>query len=188
LANGQIVFGGGGYTDADEETPWRSVAWLQGGYSLSEMGLDLQVDYGRFIDTDVGAKLSATRRWDDAAVGFWISRTDRLTPGKDFTGAGVHLELPAERWFGSWLGQSSSHVWEQNVPLLSTWRIDAGREPGSRWPPERVMSQLRPVELRKNVERLLRDYCSFESSEPAIPGEERQNAQTRKSLFDLFVR
>jgi hypothetical protein len=158
LADGQIVFGGGGYADFGDRSPWRSVAWLQGGYGIPGMGLDFQVDYGRFADTDVGAKLSATRRWDAAAVGFWVSRTDRLSPGKDFTSVGVRLELPAERWFGSWLGRASSHLWEQNVPLLSTWRIDAGREPGSRWSPERVMSQLRPMELKKNVERLLHLY------------------------------
>jgi hypothetical protein len=163
LAEGEIVFGGGGYADFDKD-PWRSVAWLQGGYSLPGTGLDLQVDYGRFADTDVGAKLSATRRWDAAAVGFWISRTDRLSPGKDFTSVGVHLELPTERWFGSWLGRASSHIWDQDVPLLSTWRIDAGREPGSRWSPERTLSRLRPMELKRNVEKLLREYCSFEPS------------------------
>jgi hypothetical protein len=188
LSDGRIVFGGGGYGDS-EDSPWRAVAWLQGGYGFSEAGLDLQVDYGRFADADVGAKLSAIRRWNDAAVGFWISRTDRLSPGKDFTSAGIRLELPAERWFGSWLGSPSAHLWEQNVPLLSTWRIDAGREPGSRRSPERVLSQLRPAELKKNVEKLLREYCSFESSESAEsagPGKDGQNAG--ESLADLFVR
>jgi hypothetical protein len=114
-------------------------------------------------------------------VGFWISRTDRLSPGKDFTNAGIHLELPAERWFGSWLGNSSAHVWDQDVSLLSTWRIDAGREPESRWNPERMLSQLRPVELKKNVEKLLREYCTFESSEPV-------DRPSRESLLGLFVR
>jgi hypothetical protein len=155
LADGQIVFGGGGYADFGGRSPWRSVAWVQGGYGIPGMGLDFQADYGRFADTDAGAKFSATRRWDDAAVGFWVSRTERLSPGKDFTNAGIHLELPAERWFGSWLGQASSRLWEQDVPLLSTWRIDAGREPGSRWSPEQVLPQLRPLELKKNVEKLL---------------------------------
>jgi hypothetical protein len=180
LADGKILFGGGGYGDFGDD-PWRSVAWLQGGYSFSETGLDLQVDYGRFADTDMGAKLSAIRRWNGAALGFWISRTDRLTSGKDFTNAGVHLELPAERWFGSWLGRPSAHVWEQNVSLLSTWRIDAGREPGSRWAPDRMLSQLRPAELKKNVEKLLREYCSFELSEGTIPA-------GQKSLIGLFVK
>ncbi|MDR1977989.1 MAG: YjbH domain-containing protein, partial [Synergistaceae bacterium] len=169
LARGEVAYG----ASLDfGDSPWRSVAWLQGGYSLSEMGLDLQVDYGRFADTDVGGKLSAIRRWDDAAVGFWISRTDRLTPGKDFTNAGVSLELPAERWFGTWLGRPSAHVWDQSFFLLSTWRIDAGREPGAWRTPERMLSQLRPIELKKNVEKLLQEYCSFESDEkPEPPGQ-----------------
>jgi hypothetical protein len=186
LADGKILFGGGGYGDFGD-SPWRSVAWLQGGYSFSEIGLDLQADYGRFADTDVGAKFSAVRRWDGAALGFWISRTERLSPGKDFTNAGVHLELPAERWFGSWLGSPSAHVWDQDVSLLSTWRIDAGREPGSRWVPERMLSQLRPIELKKNVEKLLREYCAFESSESV--GQTEQTGQTgQKSLIDFFVK
>jgi hypothetical protein len=183
LAEGQIFIGGGGYTDLDD-SPWRSAAWLQGGYNFPEIGLDLQVDYGRFADTDAGAKLSATRRWDAAAVGFWISRTDNLTPGKDFTNVGVRLELPAERWFGSWLGKPSAHIWEQDVSLLSTWRLDAGREPGSRWSPERILSQLRPIELKKNVEKLLWEYCAFESSEPAGPAEKIG----QQSLVDFFVK
>ncbi len=164
LAEGQIDYDFGGRDNADAD-PWRTVAWLQGGYNLSEMGLDLQVEYGRFADTDVGVTFSAMRRWDDTAVGFWISRTDRLTPGKDFTNAGVRLELPAEKWLGSWFGRSSSHVWEQDVSLLSTWRIDAGREPGSWRDPERLLSQLRPMELKKNVEQILDEYCSFELTE-----------------------
>jgi hypothetical protein len=149
----------------DGADPWQPVGWLEAGYLLSDLDLDIQVDYGRFIDSDVGAKLSLIRRWDDSSVGFWMSRTDRLSPGKDFTAAGIHLELPAERWFGSWFGNSSAHVWEQDVPLLSVWRIDAGREPGSWRDPDRLLSQLRPVELEKNVEDLLREYCSFDPSE-----------------------
>lgn len=177
LARGQIDYGYGGYDDM-ELSPWRTAGWVQAGYSFEDMGLDLQADYGRFADSDVGAKLSATRRWDDTAVGFWVSRTDRLTPGKDFTHAGIHLELPAERWLGSWFGRSSDHVWVQDVPFLSTWRIDAGREGGHWRTPEQRLGQLRPMALKKNVGILLMDYCSFEApsrSEPEV-----------RSLADYF--
>jgi hypothetical protein len=136
------------------------------------------VDYGRFLDADVGGKLSAIRHWDETAVGFWISRTDHLSPGKDFTNAGVHLEIPAEKWLGSWLGSPSAHQWTQDVSFLSTWRVDAGRAPGSWRDPERLLSQLRPIELKKNVEKLLEDYCSFEAAEA-------EEAQIQ-SLFDVF--
>ncbi len=124
-----------------------------------------ELSYGRFLDADKGVKLSLTRRWDDVSVGFWMSRTGNLTPGKDFTDAGVSLELPAERWFGSLFGNPSGHVWEQDISLLSTWRIDAGREPGDWQNPDHLLSQLRPIELRKNVKNLLEEYCAFESHE-----------------------
>ncbi|MDR3354900.1 MAG: YjbH domain-containing protein, partial [Synergistaceae bacterium] len=166
LPDGRLEYvSSGNYKESGD--PWQPVWWVQAGYVFPDMNLDVEVDYGRFIDSDTGAKLSLIRRWDDSSVGFWVSRTDRLSPGKDFTAAGIHLELPAERWFGSWLGNSSAYVWEQDVPLLSTWRIDAGREPGSWKNPERMLSQFRPGELKQNVEKILEEYCSFELSEPS---------------------
>ena len=160
LARGRLRFGFG--PDDANLSPWRSTGWLQAGYNFSDMGLDIALDYGQFLDTDVGGKVSLTRRWDDVAVGFWMSRTDRLTTGKNFTNTGVRLELPAERWFGSWFGRSSAHVWEQEFTLLSTWRADAGREPGAWRSPDRLLTQLRPIELRKNVRKLLEEYSAFE--------------------------
>jgi hypothetical protein len=164
VAEGRIDYDLGWRDDASAD-PWRWAAWLQGGYSFSDLGLDVQLDYGRFLDSDTGAKLSLIRRWDDSTVGFWMSRTNRLSPGKDFTSAGIMLELPAEKWFGTWFGNPSAHIWEQNVPLLSVWRIDAGRAPGEWRSPERMLSQLRPIELKKNVGNLLGEYCEFELSE-----------------------
>lgn len=168
LARGQIGYERVGYDDL-ELSPWRTAAWFQAGYRFSGIDLDLQVDYGRFADSDVGFKASAVRQWDDTAVGFWMTRTDRLSPGKDFTHAGIHLDLPAERWLGSWLGNSSEHVWTQEVPLLSTWRIDAGREGGHWRTPEQRLGQLRPMVLKKNVGLLLKDYCSFEPPTRSTP-------------------
>ena len=161
MAEGRIGYGIWWYDDADAN-PWRGAAWLQTGYHFSGLGLDVELDYGRFLDADMGVKLSLIRRWDDVAVGFWISRTDRLAPDKNFTNAGVHLELPAERWLGSWFGKPSARVWEQDVSLLSTWRFDAGREPAVWRSPDHLLSQLRPIELKKNVRKLLEEYCAFE--------------------------
>jgi hypothetical protein len=172
LPDGRVDYDSG-WNYREGVDPWQPVWWIEAGYVFPDMNLDVQVDYGRFIDSDTGAKLSLVRRWDDSAVGFWVSRTDRLSPGKDFTAAGIHLELPAERWFGSWFGNSSAHIWEQEVPLLSAWRIDAGREPGSWKNPDRLLSQLRPDELKQNVEGLLSEYCSFDISElnePKVQG------------------
>lgn len=168
LARGQVVYGYGWRDDA-ELSAWRAAGWIQAGYTFSDLDLDLQMDYGRFADSDVGFKVSAVRHWDNTAVGFWLTRTDRLSPGKDFTHAGIRLELPAEKWLGSWFGHSSDHVWVQDVPLLSTWRIDAGHEGGHWQNPERRLGQLRPMTLKKNVGLLLEEYCSFEASDASEP-------------------
>jgi hypothetical protein len=179
LPEGRVDYGWTWFYDDDAE-PWQPAWWLEAGYTFSDLNLDVQANYGRFIDSDVGAKISLVRRWDDSAVGFWVSRTERLSPDKDFTAAGVHLELPAERWFGDWFGNSSAHVWEQEVPLLSLWRIDAGREPGSWKNPDRLLAQLRPGELKRNVEKILEEYCGFGLAEP--------EGQKIRGLTDYIVR
>jgi len=165
LAEGQLQYGFG--RDMTDMSPWRNAAWLQAGFSLPGLGLDVELDYGQFLDTDVGAKLSLLRRWDDVVVGFWISRTDRLAPtqGRNFTNAGVRLELPAERWFG----RPSAHVWEQEFTLLSIWRADSGREPGAWRSPEHLLSQLRPMEMKNNVRNLLEEYGAFEADRTTEP-------------------
>ena len=142
--------------------PWYWINQLQVGYNFTNPDLDLQADWGRFADGDVGWKLSAIRHWDDTTLGFWWTKTDRLVTGKDYTRVGVHMELPAEKWFGSWFGQPSDHVWEQDTLLISRWRTDAGREGGHVRSPERLLGQLRPIVLKQNVTQLLREYCSFE--------------------------
>jgi hypothetical protein len=147
---------------ATGDDPWRWMAWFQAGYNFSDPDLDLQLDWGRFADTDTGYKVSAIRHWDDTSLGFWLTKTDRLASGRDYTRVGVHMELPAEKWFGNWFGRSSDHVWEQDTMLLSSWRIHSGREGGHVRTPERLLSQLRPMVLKQNVTQLLREYCSFE--------------------------
>ena len=162
LTDGKLVYRGGGIHEDDTDGEWRYAGWVQAGYNIAGLDLDLEADYGHFADDDKGWKFSITRHWDDTALGFWYIDTDIHAPGRDYTRAGVHLELPAEKWFGSWFGNPSSHVWEQNTILHSTWRMHSGREGGYIRSPERMMSQLRPVSMKKNVEKLLREYCSYD--------------------------
>ena len=83
-------------------------------------------------------------------------------PGKGFTKAGVHMEIPADKWFGTWFGNSSAHIWEQDTMFLSTWRSHSGREGGTVRTPERFIGQLRPVPLKKNVARMIHEYCTYD--------------------------
>lgn len=179
LADGQVDYRLGSWRD-DDEDPWRSFALAGVGYRIPDLDLDFQVDYGRFLDGDTGGKLSVTRRWDDSAVGFWISKTDNLTSGKDFSNAGFLLELPAEKWFGNWFGNPSAHIWEQSASLLSTWRIDAAREPGAWKTPDHMLSQLRPSVLKDNVVELLADYCAYE--------EDSKDTQKIQGLTDYYLK
>ncbi|MBQ9528285.1 MAG: YjbH domain-containing protein, partial [Fretibacterium sp.] len=156
------------YYDMGDE-PWRMAGWIQAGYNFAGPDLDAQVDWGQFADGDVGVKLSAVRHWDDTSLGFWWSKTDVHAPNKDFTKAGVRLELPAEKWFGSWFGRASGHIWEQDVPLLSNWTLDSGRDEGKVMTPEMMLGQLRPMALKRNVSRILKEYCSYESGQEKEP-------------------
>lgn len=162
LTEGKLMYTGGHAHDDEDSSPWRNLWWLQAGLHVADLNLDLEADYGAFVDNDRGWKLSATRHWDDTAIGFWYIATDINAPGKDFTRAGVHMEIPADKWFGTLFGNSSSHIWEQNTNIISTWRMHSGREGGIIRSPERFMSQLRPASLRKNVEKMLREYCSYD--------------------------
>ncbi len=164
LSDGRLRYIGGTVQFLDEKE-WLNAQWLQAGLNIPALDLDLEVDYGWFVDEDKGWKISATRHWDDTAVGFWYINTDKKAPDRDYTRVGVHMEIPAEKWFGTWFGNSSSHIWEQNTMILSSWRMHSGREGGIVRTPERFMSQLRPVALKKNVEMMLRDYCSYADEE-----------------------
>ncbi len=161
LTDGRLTYRGGRVYDIAEDDEWRYSEWIQAGYNIPDFDIDVQAEYGKYADDDKGWKLSVTRHWDDTALGFWYIKTDITVPNRDYTKAGVHMELPAEKWFGSWFGNSSSHIWEQNTLLHSTWRMHSGREGGVIRTPERMMSQLRPISMKKNVEKLLRDYCSY---------------------------
>lgn len=162
LTDGRLEYHYGRVIDFPNEDDWRHAEWLQAGFNVYGLDLDVEAEYGRFADNDKGYKISVTRHWDDTALGFWYMDTDYHAPEKDFTKAGVHMEIPAEKWFGSWFGNSSSHIWEQDTLFISAWNIESGREGGKIRTPERMMSQLRPMALKKNVERLLQDYCSYD--------------------------
>ncbi len=183
LTSGLLTYRNGGVYDIDDGEQWRHGEWFQAGYHITDLDLDLQADYGRFIDGDNGLKVMATRHWDDTAIGFWYMDTDRHAPGRNMTKTGVHMELPADKWFGSWFGNSSSHIWEQNTMLISTWRVHSGREGGIVRTPERLMSQLRPLAMKRNVESLLRDYCSYDGETSDSEGDREVT-----SIFEYIFR
>ena len=173
ITDGVYTYYRGGTHDApaDIDKEWYTVAFLQAGYNIAGLDLDLHAQWGRFLDDDKGYKVEGVRHWDDTALGFYYIDTDIHSPNRNFTRGGIHLEIPAEKWFGTWFGNSSSHVWEQNAMILSTWRMHSGREGGVIKTPERLMDQLRPVALKQNVEMLLKDYCSYDDDDSEISKE-----------------
>lgn len=184
LTDHRMKYIGGRAIDMDDGgKDWLNAQWLQAGINIPGLDLDIQADYGWFVDDDRGWKISATRHWDDTALGFWYIATDINAPGKDFTKAGVHMEIPADKWFGSWFGNASPHIWEQNTMLISTWRMHSGRDGGIVRSPERFMSQLRPVPLKKNVVRMLREYCSYADDEDNTEGD-----KTVTSILEYIFR
>lgn len=185
LTKGRWRYYSGGARDVEWQSEWRDMIFAQAGYHFTDLDFDIQIDYGRFADGDKGFKYSVTRHWDDLALGFWYIDTDVHTTGKDFTRAGVHMEIPAERWFGSWFGHSSAHIWEQNTILQSTWDAEAGRDLGVIRTPERMMSQLRPAAMKRNVERFLQTYCSYSDDEDEKAKEEA--ARQAQSLLEYII-
>ncbi len=183
LTSGRWKYRYGRAYDDEAASSWRNVAFIQAGYHFVGIDLDVAAEYGRFADDDKGYKLSITRHWDDVALGFWYTNTDEKAPGKDFTRAGIHMELPAERWFGSWFGNSSSRIWEQDTMLQSSWNVESGREGGIMRSPERMMSQLRPAAMKRNVERIVRSYCTYEEN-----GQDDNAKQEIRSLLEYITR
>ena len=182
LSEGQLQYSNGrlfDYVGSNEE--WYPIAFLQTGYNITGLDLDINANWGKFIDKDKGYKFELIRHWDDTALGFYYVDTNIHAPDRDMTKAGAHMELPAEKWFGSWFGNSSSHAWEQDTMFLSTWKVHSGREGGIIKNPERLMNQLRPVAMKQNVEMLLRDYCSYENEES------KRISQEATSLLEYLI-
>ena len=165
LTRGKLTYNYGRAFDDEDSSPWHHGAWVQAGFHISDLNVDLEADYGHFADDDKGWKFSVTRHWDDTAIGFWYIKTDINAPRKDFTKAGVHMEIPADKWLGTWFGNSSAHIWEQDTNFLSTWMPHSGREGGAVRTPERFISQLRPVPLKKNVAIMLQEYCTYDDKD-----------------------
>ena len=183
LTDGRLEYHYGRVIDYPNDNDWRHAEWLQAGFNVYGLDLDVEAEYGRFADNDKGYKISAIRHWDDTALGFWYTGTDVHAPNKGFTKAGVHMEIPAEKWFGSWFGNSSSHIWEQDTLFISAWNIESGREGGKIRTPERMMSQLRPMALKKNVERLLKNYCSYDDKDEEDGDEDKQVQSLLEYIF-----
>lgn len=168
LSEGRMRYYRGRFIDrtkGSENDEWRFAQWVQVGANIPGLDVDIEADYGKYADEDTGYKIAVTRHWDDAALGFWMIDTDVDAPDKSFSRAGVHMEIPAEKWFGSWFGRSSAHVWEQDTGLLSTWDMESAREGGHIRTPNRLMDQLRPASMRRNVEHLLREYYSYDDDD-----------------------
>ncbi len=153
--NGGIVIGDG------EDSKWYPAGWAQIGYYDPEMNLNLQAEAGQFIDSDTGVRLAVNRHWDDLTVGAWISRTERLTQDRNYSNAGLYLEIPAEFW----TGRPSDLTWTQEFSLLSTWRIRAARQPGSWMPPEKLWEPLRPARLRHELYGALEELSTLARGE-----------------------
>ena len=185
LTDGRYFYDSGSTFIATEDDEWRALYFAQAGWHFDMFDIDIQADYGQFADGDKGYKVSAVRHWDDVGLGFWYIDTEVNAPDKSFTRAGIHMELPADKWFGTWMGNSSSHIWEQDTMILSTWHIESGREGGAIRTPERMIGQLRPVAMRKNVERLLQLYCSYEEEEN---GEDDEDSREVHSLLEYITR
>src|SRR6056297_791170 len=155
--SGRITVGDRGY---DGEQWWWEY-WLQAGYHDPVYDLDLNAEYGVYIDGDWGFTLSAMRWWNDLAIGFWISRTDNLTVDKDFSNAGMTLEIPVDAWWGA----SSAHVFSQEFSLLSTWNYYAARQPGAWQTPEQLIRQVNPDVLGGNLYAELGRFCALAEGE-----------------------
>ncbi len=63
--------------------------------------------------------------------------------------------------------------------MLSSWHDEAGREGGYIRTPERMMNQLRPVAMKRNVEKLLLNYCSLNEDD-----DEDENSKNETSLME----
>ena len=183
FTNGIYRYYGGKTYDVAMDKEWYTMAFLQTGYNIAGLDLDVNAQWGRFLDSDTGYKLELIRHWDDTAIGFYYIDTDIHAPDRDMTRAGAHMEIPADKWFGSWFGNPSSHVWEQNTMFLSTWRMQSGREGGVITNPARVMDQLRPVAMKQNVSMMLKDYCSYDNDSE----ESKKISQEAESLLEYLI-
>ena len=146
------------YDPANGENDWVCGYWAEAGYHDSTYDADLTVRYGRFIDSDTGYRIDAVRNWNDTSIGFYWTDTDRDSPGKGYTDAGMILHLPLSFWYA---GEPSNTYWDQEFTLLSNKRLFAGTIPGAWMDPETLIGDLHPSKLRQQLapllDRLMRD-------------------------------
>lgn len=137
----------------EEGDGWWWGGWAQLGLHEPRYDLDLMAEAGQFLDEDQGVRLSVDRRFGDTRVGFWIARTDVLTEGKDYSNAGVSLEIPV----GAWWGTTDDASWSEEFTLLSTWEYYTSRQPGTWMSPDRLVGPLNPDRLPEAFVRALMD-------------------------------
>jgi hypothetical protein len=152
--------------DDSHAAEWLWGAWLQAGYRDPRYGLDASVSWGHFLggyDTtfsavggwhydysyleDLGWRVDVMRRWDDVGVGFYLAKTDIQAPDKDYSDAGIRLEIPMDMFFGD----DRRHVWTQQFTLLSTWDVNSARMPGTWKDPDLLMRKVTPQVLQRDV-------------------------------------
>lgn len=173
----------GGIDPANGENDWANAMWLEGGYHDGVYDLDLKGMYGKFIDDDKGYRIDVTRHWDDRSVGFYYTNTDVKAPDRGYTNIGMVLDLPADMWFGDWMGEDTSTVWHQEFTLLSSWSFYSGRIPGAWKTPEQLLGQLRPELLRRNLYLALDDYGRSLRGRPSYHDEVLRS----HSLYDYIT-
>lgn len=164
------------YLPINGENDWRAGYWAEIGYHDTTYNADVIARYGKFIDSDKGYRIDAIRNWNDAYVGFYFTDTDRDTPGKSYTDAGMMLHLPLSFWYA---GHTSNTYWDQEFTLLSTFRLFAGVMPGAWMTPESLIGELNPRRLNQELgplmERLMRDVR--DDGQPEV---------TRKSTYGIL--
>jgi len=156
------------YLPINGDNDWTGSYWAEAGYHDSTYNADIIARYGKFVDSDKGYRIDATRNWNDTTVGFYFTDTDRDTPGKNYTDAGMILHLPLSVCYA---GHPSDTYWDQEFTLLSTFRLFAGVMPGAWMTPEKLIGELSPNRLNQELGSVLGHLMS-ELNETSQPEQE----------------
>ena len=140
------------------DNSWAAAVWAEAGYHDTTYNADITAKYGKFADSDRGYRLDAQRHWNDTIIGFYFTDTDRKTPGKSFTDAGIYLHIPLAQWYA---GYPSNTYYDQEFTLLSTFVVDGGRIPGAWMTPERLIGDLKPDALSQELGPLMDHLMSM---------------------------
>lgn len=155
-----------GIQEPDAEWYWG--AWIQAGYRDPTYDLDLSLSWGRFLggrtwtnldprslenvyQEDRGWRVDVVRHWGDVGLGFYFAQTDIKASGKDYSDAGILLDMPLEAFWG----ERRTKWWPQEFTLLSSWNVNSARMPGSWQSPESLLRPLVPQRLQRDLRQRL---------------------------------